>query len=69
MVINESVNKWSHKVFSAPRMIATLTVWGIQEKCKSKGTIVSVDTLMALKPFFINYGTEREMTYAFENFV
>ena len=42
-------------------MIATLTVRGIQEKLKSKQTIVSVGTLMALKPFFINYATEREM--------
>ena len=61
MVIKENVNKQGQKVFSAPRMIATITVSSIQEKLKSKGTIVSVGTLMALKPFLINYATEREM--------
>ena len=42
-------------------MIAALTVCGIQEKLKSKRTIVSVGTLMALKPFFINHDTQCEM--------
>ena len=42
-------------------MIAALTVCGIQEKLKSKRTIVSVGTLMALKPFFINHATQCEM--------
>ena len=41
-------------------MIAIPTVRGIQEKLKSKGTIVSVGNLMALKSFFINYATEQE---------
>ena len=61
MVIKESTNKWDQKVFSAPRMIALLSVSCIQKKLKSNKTIVSVGTLMALKPFFINYATEREM--------
>ena len=61
VVIKESVNKWGQRVFSVPRMIAALTVCGIQEKLKSKRAIVSVGTLMALKPFFINYATQCEM--------
>ena len=61
MVIEENINKQGQKVFSAPRMIATLIVRDIQEKLKGKGAIVSVCTLMALKSFFINYATEREM--------
>ena len=69
VVIKESINKWGQKVFSAPRMIVTLTVHGMQEKLKSKGTIISVGTLMALKQFFINYATELEITFVFVNFV
>ena len=50
-------------------MIATLTVHDMQEKLKSKGTIISVGTLMALKQLFINYATELEITFVFVNFV
>ena len=65
VVIEESINKRCQKVFSAPGMIATLTIRGIQEKIKSKGTVVSVGTLMALNPLFKNYATECEMTLSF----
>ena len=46
-------------------MIATLTVLDMQEKLKSKGKVVSVGTLMALKPFFVNYATEHGMALCF----
>ena len=59
VIIEEKMNKRSI-TFSASRMIATLTVWGLQKKLMETGVNVSLGTIVYLKPFFINYPSEKE---------
>ena len=60
VIIEEKMNKRSI-TFSANRMIATVTVRGLQKKLMETGVNVSLGTIVYLKPFFINYPSEKEM--------
>ena len=64
VLIEEKVNKRGQKVPQGPRMTTTSTVQEklIQEKLFQSGVKVSIRTLMSLKPFLINYATERDIT-------
>ena len=60
--IEEVKNKRGQIYFSANRMVLTCTVRNIQTKVKEKGLTVSLGKVMSLKPFFITYPTEKEMS-------
>ena len=61
-VLNEEkVNKNGQEVFQGPGMIATSTICDIQDKFFQSGAKMSIHTLMPLKPFFINYATQRDV--------
>ena len=61
VLIEEKVNKHGQKVFQGPRMIATSPVCDTQENLFQSGVKVPIGALMSLKPFFINYATERDV--------
>ena len=46
---------------TANKFLATLTVRAIQEKLRFNNIDVSIGTVISLKPFFVNYATEKEM--------
>ena len=61
VLIEEKVNKHGQKVFQGPRTIITSPVCDTQENLFQGGVKVPIGTLMSLKPFFINYATERDV--------
>ena len=60
--IEEVRSKRNILYVSAKRLIATCTVRTIHEKVKASGISVSLGTVLSLKPFFIGYPTERELS-------
>ena len=62
VVVEEKINKRGHVHYQANRMVLTCTVRSIQKKISDSGTVVSLGKIMSLKPFFITYPTEKEMS-------
>lgn len=61
VVVEEKINKSNKKVMTAHKFLATLTVCAIQEKVRFNNIDVPIGTIISLKPFFVNYATEKEM--------
>ena len=62
VVVEEKINKRGHVHYQANRMVLTCTVRSIQKKISDSGTGVSLGKIVSLKPFFITYPTEKEMS-------
>ena len=62
IVVEEKKNKRGHVQFQANRMILTCTVRNIYNKLTESGVRVSLGKVMSLKPFFITYPTEKEIS-------
>ena len=60
--IEERQNKRGKLYFSSNRMILTCTVRSIQEKLSKEGLTVSLGTVLSLRPFFVTYPTEKELS-------
>ena len=62
IVVEKKKNKRRPVQFQANRMILICTVSNIHNKLTESGARVSLDKVMNLKPFFITYPTEEEIS-------
>lgn len=60
--IHHVVNKRGRNLVAVNRMIATTTARGIVKKLADKGISVSLGSVINMKPFFITYATEKELS-------
>ena len=60
--LDEKKNKRGRTNFLAHRMIMTETVCSIQRKLEAEGIKVSTGSILNLRPFFVTYATEKEMS-------
>ena len=64
VIVETKKNKrGKHNLLSKQR-IATVTVRGLQQKLMETGLNISMETIVYLKPFFINYPCEKEKEMA-----
>ena len=62
ITIDESKDKRGCSHYSANRMVLTCTVRMIKEQLIKKGFSISLGTVLSLKPFFVTYPTEKEIS-------
>ena len=60
--LNEEVSKRRCKNIVGKRMIMTETVSALQKKLAEEELVVSIGSILNMKPFYIAYATEKEMS-------
>ena len=60
--LEEHRNKHGRLYYSSNRLVLTCTVRGIQKKLLEKGLAVSLGKRLSLRPFFITYPREKEIS-------
>ena len=61
VLVEEKTNKRGSVIYSANRRISTITVRGLQKKLAEKGIHAALGNIVYLKPFFIDYASEKEL--------
>ena len=62
VILEEHKSKRNITYYSSKRLIATCTIRALVDKIKGEGIDVSLGTVHSLKPFFVTYPTERELS-------
>ena len=60
--MEETTNKRGTTQYASNRMIVTCNVRSIHKKLCERGVNVSLGTVLNLRPFFVTYATEKELS-------